>query len=122
MVRPATAAQRKGRPRTADGKRVVIPVRVSDPKKAAIDAARGDTPASVWVEAAIDAALAADAAPSPGRTRPACTEPPPVKPASPGPLPQPSTGQRCTHSGTRVIGGYCKHCDHLIEPGGRWRT
>lgn len=45
------------RERTPEGKRVVIPVRVSEPKAEAIDLARGDTPRSVWVEQAIDAAL-----------------------------------------------------------------
>lgn len=28
--------------------------------------------------------------------------------------------RRCTHQGTRVIGGYCRECDHRIEPGGLW--
>ena len=45
------------RERTPEGKRVVIPVRVSEPKAAAIDKARGETPRSVWVEAAIDERL-----------------------------------------------------------------
>ena len=45
------------RTRTPGGKRKVIPVRVSEPKFAAIEAARGETPRSVWVEAAIDAYL-----------------------------------------------------------------
>ena len=45
------------RARTPDGKRRVIPVRVSEPKFAAIEAARGETARSVWVEAAIDAYL-----------------------------------------------------------------
>jgi hypothetical protein len=47
------------RERTPEGKRVVIPVRVSEPKAEAIDKARGDTPRSVWVERAIDAFLVA---------------------------------------------------------------
>ena len=29
--------------------------------------------------------------------------------------------KRCTHPGTRITGGYCQACDHLIEPGGHWR-
>jgi hypothetical protein len=45
------------RERTPEGKRVVIPVRVSEPKAEAIDKARGETPRSVWVEGAIDAEL-----------------------------------------------------------------
>ena len=50
-------APTRGRPKTADGKRKLIPVRVSEPKFAAIEAARGGIPRSVWVEAAIDAYL-----------------------------------------------------------------
>lgn len=46
------------RERTPEGKRIVIPVRVSEPKAAEIDKARGETPRSVWVERAIDTALA----------------------------------------------------------------
>lgn len=45
------------RERTPEGKRVVIPVRVSEPKAAAIDKARGETARSVWVETAIDERL-----------------------------------------------------------------
>jgi len=30
--------------------------------------------------------------------------------------------RRCTHPGKRVIGGYCKDCDHMIEPGGLWKA
>ena len=32
-------------------------------------------------------------------------------------LPKP---QRCTHPGTRIIGGYCESCDHRILSGGIW--
>lgn len=32
-------------------------------------------------------------------------------------LPKP---RRCTHAGKRSVGGWCKDCDHLIEPGGAW--
>src|SRR5512146_2832958 len=98
--------------------------RFSATERAAIDQARGDIDGSVWLRTAALAYLGATTAKPPARGKPARTEPPPMKAASPGPLPQPSTPQpmRCTHSGTRVIGGYCKHCDHLIEPGGRWRT
>ena len=28
--------------------------------------------------------------------------------------------RRCTHQGTRTIGGYCKECDHRILSGGAW--
>ena len=47
----------RGRPRTADGRRELVSARVSEAKLAAIDAARGETPRSVWVQAAIDAYL-----------------------------------------------------------------
>ena len=32
--------------------------------------------------------------------------------------PEPPERRRCTHPGTRVIGGYCKHCDAVITPDG----
>jgi hypothetical protein len=32
-------------------------------------------------------------------------------------LPKP---RRCSHPGKRSVGGWCKECDHLIEPGGAW--
>jgi len=81
------------RERTPEGKRVVIPVRVSEPKAAAIDAARGDTARSVWVEGAIDAELARlDAA-----SRPA----PAVRQGKP---------DDCPHPKARVIKGFCYAC------------
>lgn len=33
-------------------------------------------------------------------------------------LARPARPPRCTHQGTRVIGGYCKECDRLVGPGG----
>ena len=47
------------RPRTVNGKRHVIGLKVSDAKYDAVEAARGKTPRALWVEAAIDKALAA---------------------------------------------------------------
>ena len=47
----------RGRPKTADGRRRLVSARVSDPQWAAIEAARGQTPRSAWVEAAINAYL-----------------------------------------------------------------
>ena len=32
-----------------------------------------------------------------------------------------ATRKKCTHPGYRQIGGFCRECDHLIEPGGYWR-
>jgi len=32
-----------------------------------------------------------------------------------------ATRKRCNHPGTRLIGGFCPQCDHVIEPGGYWR-
>ena len=32
-----------------------------------------------------------------------------------------ATRKRCNHPGTRLIGGFCPLCDHVIEPGGYWR-
>ena len=32
-------------------------------------------------------------------------------------LPKP---RRCTHPGKRSVGGWCKECDHLVQPGGSW--
>lgn len=55
------------RERTPLGKRVVIPVRVSEPMAEAVDKARGDTARSVWVEEAIAARLAVEAKPPSSR-------------------------------------------------------
>jgi hypothetical protein len=32
-----------------------------------------------------------------------------------------ATRTKCPHPGTRMIGGFCPTCEHLIEPGGYWR-
>ena len=47
------------RPKTLLGKRRVIGLKVSDAKFDAVESARGETPRALWVEAAIDKALAA---------------------------------------------------------------
>jgi hypothetical protein len=43
--------------------------------------------------------------------------------ATVGPMPPAPAAKRkrCTHPGTRSIGGFCKECDHMIERGGYWR-
>jgi hypothetical protein len=96
------------RERTPEGKRVVIPVRVSEPKAAAIDAARGETPRSVWVEAAIDACLAGGPRPlrttSKGREKVTLTE----RATFGDPEPE-RTPKNCKHP--RVHGkGVCPDC------------
>ena len=163
------------RTRTVNGKRRVIGLKVSDAKYDAVEAARGETPRALWVEAAIDKALAAEGiSPAPhaggpfqpaytppkrarktpagqAQTRgqrprigpPASSPPPPPPPAralrahppgapvfqDPGaeaivgdapPAPA-ATRKRCNHPGTRLIGGHCPSCAHVIEPGGYWR-
>jgi hypothetical protein len=47
------------RPRTPDGRRVIVPVRLSEADATALDAARGTTPRSEWVAQAIRARLQA---------------------------------------------------------------
>ena len=73
-------------------------------------------------------------APEPARKRQRKTAPPdrveaakaaaeaagaPLVPASE--LAPPAQVKRCGHPGTRMVGGFCKTCDHLIAPGGLWR-
>jgi hypothetical protein len=141
-----------GRVMTPDGKRVSIGLKVSEAKAEAVDAARGDMPRALWLEALVDAALAggqaSEAAPErrvrpPVRARahtPGRTPPKRVREAS-DPAPDPveavralaeASGvslvpasdlkpNRCGHPGTRMVGGYCSKCDHLVAPGGLWR-
>ena len=62
-----------GRVRTEDGKRVSIGLKVSEAKAKAVDAARGETPRALWLEALVDAALGdgpASAAATEGREIP----------------------------------------------------
>ena len=50
---------------------------------------------------------------------------PAAAPQSPVASSPPSAGsapRRCTHPGTRIIGGRCRECDHVVEPGGLWRV
>lgn len=53
------------RTKTANGKRIPLSVKVSEAKAAAVEAARGGACTAHWLEAAIDAALAREAAPEP---------------------------------------------------------
>lgn len=87
--------------------------RFSDAEAARIDAARGSADRSVWLRRVALASLAAK-------------EPVQVKTGArrgskPTDAPSGPQRRRCTHSGTRVIGGFCTPCDHLVEPGGLWR-
>ena len=126
-----------GRAWTPEGKRVPIGLKVSEAKAEAVDAARGATPRAQWLAAAVDAALAGATVREAAAERP---EPPRVRAKAPAPDPveavralAEATGavpasqlrapqrKRCTHPGTRITGGYCQACDHLIEPGGHWR-
>jgi hypothetical protein len=47
-------------------------------------------------------------------------EPPPGEPAAPAAprVPADRTRRRCRHPGTRVIGGWCRKCGVVVEPGG----
>jgi len=108
-----------GRRRLPEGKRNVIGLKVSDAKFQAVEAARGDLDRAVWVEAAIDAALGLDSLP-PRIPAPAAVRKAVKRGAGAVTVPA-ATRQRCAHPGTRLIGGFCRECDHLIEPGGYWR-
>lgn len=55
-------------------------------------------------------AAAVPARPAPARPRSA--ELPPAGPV------RPAARRRCPHPGTRVIGGWCRQCDAMVEPGG----
>ena len=152
-----------GRKKTADGKRVLLAVKVSEGTAAAVDSARGELLRGHWLLKLIDSALEAEgistapidrlppvipavkagrvksranghrppAAPPSSGPPPSSMPPPPgaavfqdpgaervVTDAPPAPA---STRKRCNHPGYRQIGGYCRECDHLIEPGGYWR-
>jgi hypothetical protein len=121
------------RPRSPDGNNVAITIKVSDNAASAIDSARGGLTRSAWARGTLLAALGTSPVAAAGAGPPAAgTEPrkpqraeavkvPPVLAAA-GLVPASSlpARRRCTHQGTRVIGGYCKDCDHRIEPGGAW--
>jgi len=136
------------RPRSPDGNNVAITIKVSDRVAEALDAARGELSRSEWARGTITAALDGSlmtppqalgyaqalrtASPIPFSKAPEiiaemsapATKPAPVAAELAGipltvasALPKP---RRCTHPGKRSVGGYCKECDHLIQPGGTW--
>lgn len=101
-------------------KTVTMATKLSEAQAAAIDAARGTTGRSTWLATVIRAALEA-AQPTPANPPPKPaqrkqhTNPPPEQPKHVTIAP---ARQRCSHAGTRVIGGYCKECDRVVAPGG----
>lgn len=156
------------RVKTAEGKRVLLAVKVSEGTAAAVDSARGEMLRGHWLLKLIDEALAkkgistapidrlppvipavktrAKPKSRANGHRPSAAPPPPSMPPA-GPLPRPSarpvgasifqepgaepvvadappapaaTRKRCTHPGTRSIGGWCPLCGHLIDTGGCW--
>jgi hypothetical protein len=59
-----------------------------------------------------------DAAEAPKRAR--APRVPPLAAAGLAPASSLPPPRRCRHPGKRLVGGYCKDCDHLIEAGGAW--
>jgi len=99
--------------------------RFTEAEAAQIDTARGTADRSVWLRHAALAYLTPAQARPPrkrGMAIPAKTVMPPVSEKLPAAPPVGVVPRRCTHQGTRIIGGYCRQCDHMIEPGGLWRT
>ena len=108
------------RARTPEGKRVVIPVRVSEPMAAELDKARGDLDRSAWVRGVLSAYLAA-AASGQADTVPELEhgrvpvyvhpEPAPMQvyayTAAPEPSPEPERKRSCTHKRMRISKGVC---------------
>lgn len=72
------------------------------------------------------AAVSEGREPAPAKPRRRAAAPRTVTPAAPGvpptafqePAPAPVRRPRCTHPGTRVIGGFCKECDVVVGQGG----
>jgi len=109
----------RGRPRTPEGKRIVLPVRVSEPKAAAIDAARGETPRSVWIEGAIDAYLAGSRGQG-SRPKSVYLNPNPVY-VNDAPDEVAEAHARkpknCKHSSMRIRKGVCPDCGEWVSGG-----
>lgn len=121
------------------GKRVVIPVRVSEPMRDAIDAARGEMPRSAWIEEAVASRLAEPAPPlhAPGTVRGAAAgqaevQAPPRAAAGtvtflePGgvpvasePVPKVPAARRgpknCRHPNMRLSKGVCPDCSEWVS-------
>lgn len=102
-----------GRPKSPEGKRVTVCMKVSEQKAAAIDTARGERNRSEWLEQAADLMLG---------QRPLLIEdePPPVAffderdlaviASYEDQVPLDATGEPCAHPKARVIKGLCGAC------------
>ena len=95
----------------ADGRRVVVGVRLSDDLAGLLDEVRGDVPRSAWVEAAIREKLAEAGAVPAGGKRGWVPAPPPK--ARPGAVEvpkfrEPSGGKPCKHE--HALKGWCREC------------
>ena len=102
-------------------------VKLSEPEAAAVDAARGSLSRSAYIRGVLLAAVSggqsvpsrAESVPGDAVNRFTANEKPPsaamagLVPASS--LPRPA---RCTHAGKRLVGGWCRDCDAMVEPGG----
>lgn len=116
-----------GRKRQPDARRDMVGARVSEQTLAALDKARGAMSRSEAVAAAIDAWVAAQPW---HKSYPARTPvgidivvddrvPPGVALLEPVPEPRKRrVVRRCTHPGTRSLGGWCDSCNVLVKPGG----
>jgi hypothetical protein len=109
-----------------EGKRNTVCAKVTDDELALIDArcARRGQIRSAWLQSLIAADLAevADAGEVHGIRIRSDPQMPPgvvavVSPGKPGARLL-GARPRCPHSGTRVIGGWCKECQAVVEPGG----
>ena len=104
----------------ADGRRVVVGVRLSDDLAGLLDEVRGDVPRSAWVEAAIREKLAEAGAVPAGGKRGWVPAPPPK--ARPGAVevpkfrePRLGAAEPCPH---RNWGRYCGSCERLNDAKG----
>ena len=113
------------RPKTPDGKRVSLSVKVSEPKAQAVDARRGMLGRAAYLESLIDADLNGFTGKPEPAGRSALKPRRAVPPAAEAPEPEPdvkfapAAGRvRCPHPGTRVIGGWCPLCGVVVRSDG----
>ena len=122
------------RARTPEGKRVVIPVRVSEPLAAGLDKARGELTRSAWVRGVLAAYLASDGGQASTVHEPAHSPRPVYVHAEPAPMevyaytatpepeltPEPArkrmpAARSCTHKRvTSSKGGKCHDCSTWV--------
>ena len=108
------------RARTPEGKRVVIPVRVSEPLAADLDRARGELTRSAWVRGVLSAYLAADGGGQVSTVHEPAHSPQPVyvhpepehKQAATAETRPPRTprADACPHPRARILKGLCNAC------------